>query len=71
MLRGCTESLNPQLAFYDSKNECERTNTFLSLISEVNTEAVSLIKLSITLDQKNILVINDTNTILNKKDKHI
>ena len=44
------ESLNPELALYDSKNECDRTNTFLSLISEVNTEAVSVIKLSITLD---------------------
>ena len=40
-LRGCLESLNPELAHYGSKNECTRTNTVLCPISEVNTGAVS------------------------------
>ena len=41
-LRGCMESLNPELALYSRKNECTRTNTVLHPISEVSTGAVSL-----------------------------
>ena len=51
------ESLNPELALYGSKHECDRTNTVLSLISEVSTWAVSLKKTVYALEYPKACVI--------------
>ena len=49
------ESLNPELAFYGSKNECTSTNTVLSPIFEVSTGAVSHIQLAPFFNKDNIV----------------